>query len=105
MTTTIETGSLDKALRALKLSGMPATIDARLARARCGELGHIEFPQVLCADEISRRETMSMTRRLRKAASRNNPPWRASASPRPRSCPPPRSATSPRCAGCTPGSR
>jgi DNA replication protein DnaC len=67
MTTTIETGSLDKALRALKLSGMLATIDARLAQARCGELGHIEFLQVLCEDEISRRETMSMTRRLRKA--------------------------------------
>jgi len=67
MTTTIETGSLDKALRALKLSGMLATIEARLAQARAGELGHIEFLQVLCEDEISRRETMSMTRRLRKA--------------------------------------
>ena len=66
-TTTIETGSLDKALRALNLSRMLATIDARLARARGGELGHIEFRQVLCEDEISRRETMSMTRRLRKA--------------------------------------
>ena len=67
MTTTIETSALDKALRALKLSGMLATIDARLAQARAGELGHIEFLQVLCEDEISRRETMSMTRRLRKA--------------------------------------
>ena len=67
MTTTIETGSLDKALRTLKLSGMLATIDARLAQARGGELGHIEFLQVLCEDEISRRETISMTRRLRKA--------------------------------------
>src|SRR5258708_34140219 len=67
MTTTIETGALDKALRALKLSGMLATIDARLAQARAGELGHIEFLQVLCEDEISRRESMSMARRLRKA--------------------------------------
>ena len=67
MTTTIETGALDKALRTLKLSGMLATLDARLAQARAGELGHIEFLQVLCEDEISRRETMSMTRRLRKA--------------------------------------
>ena len=67
MTTTIETSSLDKALRTLKLSGMLATIDARLAQARAGELGHIEFPRVLCEDEISRRETMSITRRLRKA--------------------------------------
>jgi DNA replication protein DnaC len=67
MTTTIETGALDKALRTLKLSGMLATIDARLAQARAGELGHIDFLQVLCEDEISRRESMSMTRRLRKA--------------------------------------
>jgi DNA replication protein DnaC len=67
MTTTIETGALDKALRALKLSGMLATIEARLAQARAGELGHIDFLQVLCEDEISRRDTMSITRRLRRA--------------------------------------
>jgi len=67
MTTTIEATALAKALRALKLSGMLDTIDARLAQARAGELGHIEFLQVLCEDEISRRETMSVTRRLRRA--------------------------------------
>src|SRR5216683_2677920 len=67
--TTIETGALDKALRALKLSGMLATIDARLAQARAGELGHIEFLQVLCEDEISRRQATSIHRRLRRARS------------------------------------
>jgi IstB-like ATP binding protein len=67
MTTTIETGGLDKTLRALKLSGMLDTIDARLAQARAGELGHIEFLQVLCEDEISRRHAMSIHRRLRSA--------------------------------------
>ena len=67
MTTTVETSSLDKALRALKLSGMLATIDARLAQARAGELGHIEFLQVLCEDEISRRQSMSLARRIRRA--------------------------------------
>jgi DNA replication protein DnaC len=67
MTTTIETNALGKTLRTLKLSGMLATIDARLAQARAGELGHIDFLQVLCEDEISRRESMSMHRRLRKA--------------------------------------
>jgi DNA replication protein DnaC len=67
MTTTIETSALDKALRTLKLSGMLATIEARLAQARAGELGHIDFLQVLCEDEITRRETTAMTRRLHKA--------------------------------------
>ena len=67
MTTTIETSSLDKALRTLKLSGMLATIEARLTQARTGELGHIEFLQVLCEDEITRRQATAITRRLRKA--------------------------------------
>src|SRR5207249_2470969 len=58
---------LDKALRTLKLSGMLATIEARLAQARAGELGHIDFLQVRCEDEIYRRESTSMTRRLRQA--------------------------------------
>jgi DNA replication protein DnaC len=67
MTTAIETGSLDKALRTLKLSGMLDTIEARLTQARNGELGHIDFLQVLCEDEITRRASMSVRRRLRQA--------------------------------------
>ena len=65
--TAIEAGALDKALRALRLSGMLDTIEARLAQARAGELGHIEFLQVLCEDEISRRESTAIARRLRAA--------------------------------------
>ncbi|MCC5582151.1 ATP-binding protein [Microtetraspora sp. AC03309] len=65
--TTIELSALDKALRALKLGGMLDTLDARLAQARAGELGHIDFLQVLCEDELSRRDTVAMQRRLRKA--------------------------------------
>ena len=105
MTTTIETSALDKALRTLKLSGMLATIEARLAQARAGELGHIDFLQVLCEDEITRRETMSMTRRLRTR------PLRGTGHPRglrlhrlAQAARRRRSATSPRCAGCTPAS-
>jgi DNA replication protein DnaC len=67
MTTVIEAGALDKALRTLKLSGMLDTIDARLAQARAGELGHIEFLQVLCEDEIARRQATAIHRRLRRA--------------------------------------
>jgi len=54
-------------LRTLKLSGMLETLDARLAQARAGELGHLEFLQVLCHDEITRRESVAMSRRLRRA--------------------------------------
>jgi DNA replication protein DnaC len=64
--TVIDTALRD-ALRALKLSGMLETLDARLAQARAGELGHLDFLQVLCHDEVGRREQTAMGRRLRRA--------------------------------------
>lgn len=64
--TVIDT-ALREALRTLKLSGMLDTLDARLAQTRAGELGHLDFLQVLCHDEISRREQATMGRRLRRA--------------------------------------
>ena len=64
---TIICTALHDSLRALKLSGMLHTLDARLAQAHAGELGHLELLQVLCADEITRRQTMAMARRLRRA--------------------------------------
>jgi DNA replication protein DnaC len=65
--TATDRGALAQALRELKLSGMLETLDARLAQARAGELGHLDFLQVLCQDEVSRRETTAMGRRLRRA--------------------------------------
>ena len=65
--TVTDRGALASALRELKLSGMLATLDARLAQARAGELGHLDFLQVLCQDEISRRQSMSLARRIRRA--------------------------------------
>jgi DNA replication protein DnaC len=59
--------ALRQSLRTLKLSGMLQTLDARLAQATAGELGHLDFLQVLCDDEISRRQSMSVIRRIRKA--------------------------------------
>ena len=59
--------ALHDSLRALKLSGMLATLDARLVQAAAGELGHLDFLQVLCDDEIARRDAVAMTRRLRRA--------------------------------------
>ncbi|MCE7003120.1 IS21-like element helper ATPase IstB [Kibdelosporangium philippinense] len=64
---TIIKNALDDTLRALKLSGMLDTLDTRLAQARAGELGHLEFLQVLCEDELARLGQQAMTRRLRRA--------------------------------------
>jgi DNA replication protein DnaC len=64
---TIVDTALHDSLRTLKLSGMLHTLDARLAQAQAGELGHLEFLQVLCHDEITRRENMAITRRLHRA--------------------------------------
>jgi DNA replication protein DnaC len=58
---------LETTLRTLKLSGMLETLEARLAQARAGELGHVEFLQVLCEDEIARREAASLVKRVRQA--------------------------------------
>lgn len=54
-------------LRALKLGGMLDTLEARLAQARAGELGHLEFLEVLLEDEIARREHRALSERLRRA--------------------------------------
>ncbi len=58
---------LAPALRALGLSGMLDTLEARLAEARAGTLGHAELLQVLCEDEIARREERKITRRIKAA--------------------------------------
>jgi DNA replication protein DnaC len=58
---------LETTLRTLKLSGMLDTLEARLTQARAGELGHVEFLQALCEDEITRRDAASLIRRVRQA--------------------------------------
>lgn len=58
---------LEATLRRLSLSGMLDTLEARLAQARAGQLGHVELLQALCEDEIARREAAAVTRRLRQA--------------------------------------
>ena len=54
-------------LKALGLSGMLGTLEARLAEARAGTLGHAELLQVLCEDELARREAGKAARRIRAA--------------------------------------
>ncbi len=46
-----KTHQLEATLRSLALSGMLDTIEARLAQAHAGELGHVELLQTLCEDE------------------------------------------------------
>ena len=55
---------LTPVLKQLGLSGMLATLEARLAEARAGTLGHAEFLQVLCEDELARRDAAKITRRI-----------------------------------------
>jgi hypothetical protein len=45
---------------------MLATLEQRLAQARAGELGHLEFLQVLCEDEINRRQAKALRERVRR---------------------------------------
>jgi DNA replication protein DnaC len=58
---------LEPVLRALKLSGMLDTLDARVTQARNGDLGHVEFLQALCQDEVARRDAAAVERRVRNA--------------------------------------
>jgi DNA replication protein DnaC len=64
---TVMDAALRESLKALRLSGMLETLDARPAQAHGGELGHLDFLQVLCQDEITRRETVAFQRRLQRA--------------------------------------
>jgi DNA replication protein DnaC len=60
-------GGLTPVLKELRLSGMLDTLQARLAEARAGTLGHAEFLQVLCEDELARRDAAKVTRRIQAA--------------------------------------
>jgi DNA replication protein DnaC len=63
----VSAAHLEDALRGLKLFGMLDTLETRLAQAAAGELGHVELLQVLCADEVARRDAAGLERRLRAA--------------------------------------
>lgn len=58
---------LEQTLRSLALSGMLETLEVRLSQAAAGELGHVEFLQALCADELHRRDAAGIARRVRAA--------------------------------------
>jgi DNA replication protein DnaC len=64
--TVLENG-LHEALKALKLTAMLDTLDQRLAQARAANLGHLEVLQLLCEDELARRQSAALARRLTRA--------------------------------------
>jgi len=65
----MRTHQLETTLRALKMSGMLETLEARLAQAGAGELGYVEFLQALCEDEVARRDAVGIARRCEQLTS------------------------------------
>jgi DNA replication protein DnaC len=63
----VRTHQLETTLRSLALSGMLDTLEVRLTQANAGELGHVEFLQTLCEDELARRDAAGIARRVRAA--------------------------------------
>lgn len=49
--------ALRESLKALRLSGMLETLDVRMTQTRGGELGHLDFLQILRQDENTHCET------------------------------------------------
>ena len=94
---------LAPALKALGLSGMSGTLEARLAEARAGTLGHAEFLQVLCEDELARRDAAKITRRIKAAHFPGQATLETFDFGYNPGCPPPRSATWPGWSSSTPG--
>ena len=63
----MRTHQLEDSLRQLRLFGMLDTLEARLAQATAGELGHVELLGALCQDEAARRDAAGLGRRLKAA--------------------------------------
>jgi DNA replication protein DnaC len=67
MTTPTVTPELKALLRRVKLGRCLDTLPERLTLAATGGMGHAEFPELVLADEVTRRETTSADRRSRAA--------------------------------------
>ena len=63
----MRTHQLETTLRSLALSRMLDTLEVRISQANAGELGHVEFLQTLCEDELARRDAAGIARRVRAA--------------------------------------
>jgi DNA replication protein DnaC len=58
---------LERQLRRLKMPGLWHALDMRLAEAREGKLGHLEFLSLLVQDELCSREDSMFSKRLKAA--------------------------------------
>lgn len=63
---------LSRALRQLRLSGMTETLETRLLQAQTEKLVHLDFLSVLVDDELERRRSRFLDRRVKKAQFRDH---------------------------------
>jgi DNA replication protein DnaC len=59
--------SLQTTLKQLRLSGLLQTLDVRLQEAAANRLGHAEFLELICQDELNVRQQRLMERRTKAA--------------------------------------
>jgi DNA replication protein DnaC len=59
--------ALETTLKQLRLSGLAQTLKVRLQEAAANQLGHAEFLELICQDELNVRQQRSMARRTKAA--------------------------------------
>src|SRR5271155_1752592 len=59
--------TLENTLKQLRLSGLLQTLGVRLQEATANRLGHAEFLELICQDEINVRQQRMMERRTKAA--------------------------------------
>lgn len=59
--------TLEKSLKELRLSGLLQTLNVRLQEAIANRLGHAEFLELICQDELNVRQQRQMARRTKAA--------------------------------------
>jgi DNA replication protein DnaC len=59
--------TLENTLKQLRLSGLMQTLDVRLQEAVANRMGHAEFLELICQDEINVRQQRMMERRTKAA--------------------------------------
>lgn len=63
----MNTANLETTLKQLRLSGLCQTLDVRLQEAAANRLGHAEFLELICQDELNVRQQRQMERRTKAA--------------------------------------